>query len=220
MTVQEWDEAVDPSRMKLPREASQRKLRLLSVALAHLVVGRIRRPEAFEILDVFERFADGLAAEVEVRMARAVAGWLLQDGDLRFKVQFESHTEVPPGRDAEYEAVQLLRTAGLTRAIVPLGYRCSFWKSVSVATSTPAALVREVLGNPFRLVCFDPDWRTSATLAIARSMYENRDFTAAPILADALEDAGCEDATILDHLRHAPTHVRGCWAVDEVLGKE
>ena len=41
----------------------------------------------------------------------------------------------------------------------------------------------------------------------------------APILADALEDAGCDDADILDHLRGTGPHVRGCWAVDLVLGK-
>jgi hypothetical protein len=51
-------------------------------------------------------------------------------------------------------------------------------------------------------------------------MYESRDFGAMPILADALQDAGCEDAAILGHCRGAGPHVRGCWVVDLVLGKE
>ena len=50
-------------------------------------------------------------------------------------------------------------------------------------------------------------------------MYESRDFTAMPILADALQDAGCEHAEILDHCRGPGPHVRGCWVVDHVLGK-
>jgi hypothetical protein len=51
-------------------------------------------------------------------------------------------------------------------------------------------------------------------------MYEWREFSAMPILADALQDAGCEDDTILGHCRDPQfTHVRGCWVVDLVLGK-
>ena len=49
---------------------------------------------------------------------------------------------------------------------------------------------------------------------------EDRGFSAMPILADALQDAGCEDAAILDHCRGLGPHVRGCWVVDLVLGKE
>ncbi|MDY3556283.1 hypothetical protein R5W24_005446 [Gemmata sp. JC717] len=51
-------------------------------------------------------------------------------------------------------------------------------------------------------------------------MYESRDFSAMPILADALQDAGCEDGAVLDHCRDPHgVHVRGCWVVDLVLGK-
>jgi hypothetical protein len=68
---------------------------------------------------------------------------------------------------------------------------------------------------------FDPAWRTDTVLALARQMYESRDFSAMPILADALQDAGCDCDDILSHCREAhATHVRGCWVVDLVLGKE
>ena len=66
---------------------------------------------------------------------------------------------------------------------------------------------------------FDPAWRTDTALSLARVMYESRDFSAMPILADALQDAGCELADILDHCRGTSPHVRGCWVVDLVLGK-
>ena len=82
-------------------------------------------------------------------------------------------------------------------------------------------LVREVWMNPYRPVAFDPAWRTDTALSLARVMYETRDFTAMPILADALQDAGCEHADILDHCRDPNgVHVRGCWVVDLVLGKK
>jgi hypothetical protein len=83
------------------------------------------------------------------------------------------------------------------------------------------ALFRDVFGNHFRPITFDPSWRTETVVLIARGMYESRDFSAMPILADALQDAGCENVDILTHCRDSSlTHVRGCWVVDLVLGKE
>jgi len=86
---------------------------------------------------------------------------------------------------------------------------------------TQAALVRDIFGNPFRPVEFSPEWRTPTATAIALQMYESRDFSAMPILADAMQDAGCDNADILNHCRYSEgVHVRGCWVVDHVLGKE
>ncbi len=78
---------------------------------------------------------------------------------------------------------------------------------------------REIFGNPFRPVTFSPDWRTSTVVARAQQMYESRDFGAVPVLATALQDAGCDSADVLDHCRGPGPHVRGCWVVDLVLGK-
>jgi hypothetical protein len=83
-----------------------------------------------------------------------------------------------------------------------------------------ADLVREILGNPYKPVTFEKAWRTDTAIALAQQMYESRDFGAMPILADALQDAGCEDENILSHCRDGnQVHVRGCWVVDLVLGK-
>ena len=83
-----------------------------------------------------------------------------------------------------------------------------------------ARLLRDIFGKSFRPATFSPEWRTSAAVALARGMYESRDFSAMPILADALQDAGCDSADVLDHCRGPGPHVRGCWVVDLVLGKE
>ncbi|MBA4191171.1 MAG: hypothetical protein C0467_24590 [Planctomycetaceae bacterium] len=80
-------------------------------------------------------------------------------------------------------------------------------------------LLREIIGNPFRPVSLDPVWLTSDVVALARGIYEERAFDRMPILADALQDAGCDNADILDHCRGNSPHVRGCWVVDLVLGK-
>ena len=79
--------------------------------------------------------------------------------------------------------------------------------------------LREVVGNPFRPVAFDPRWLTSTVVGLARGIYDERAFDRMPILADALEDAGCDDAHVLAHCRGDGPHVRGCWVVDLVLGK-
>ena len=81
-------------------------------------------------------------------------------------------------------------------------------------------VIRDIFGNPFRPVAIDPAWRTTTAVAIGKGMYDSRDFSAMPILADALQDAGCDNDDVLAHCRaENGIHVRGCWVVDLVLGK-
>lgn len=80
-------------------------------------------------------------------------------------------------------------------------------------------LLRDIIGNPFRPVRLAATWRTSTALALARQMYQSRDFSAMPILADALQDAGCENEDVLNHCRQPGEHVRGCWVVDLLTGR-
>ena len=65
-----------------------------------------------------------------------------------------------------------------------------------------------------------PAWKDGTVSKLAQGIYEDRAFGHLPVLADALEDAGCADADILGHLRGAGPHVRGCWALDLALGKQ
>jgi hypothetical protein len=82
------------------------------------------------------------------------------------------------------------------------------------------AVLRDIFRNPFRTITFAPEWRSDTALSLARQMYESREFSAMPILADALQDAGCDSDDVLNHCRGSGPHVRGCWVVDLVLGKE
>jgi hypothetical protein len=85
-------------------------------------------------------------------------------------------------------------------------------------------MLRDIVGLlPFRPVPIDAKWLSwnhDTIPAIARRIYEDRAFHDLPILADALEDAGCGNAPLLDHCRTGGEHVRGCWVVDLLLGKE
>jgi hypothetical protein len=77
--------------------------------------------------------------------------------------------------------------------------------------------IRDILGYPEVTVVFDPLWRTSTVVAMANAINKSRDFSAMPILADALQDAGCEEPEILEHCRAEKPHVRGCWVLDRIL---
>jgi hypothetical protein len=85
-----------------------------------------------------------------------------------------------------------------------------------------AALVRDIFGNPFRPVIFEPSWlarNNEAVLKLARVIYAESTFDRMPELAKALNDAGCHDAEILSHCHEPGNHVRGCWVIDGLLGK-
>ncbi len=84
------------------------------------------------------------------------------------------------------------------------------------------ALLRDILGNPFRPVTLRPAWFTwndRTVLKLAQGIADELAFERLPVLGDALEEAGCSDEEILSHLRGSGPHVRGCWAVDLLLTK-
>ncbi len=83
-------------------------------------------------------------------------------------------------------------------------------------------LRRDIFVDPFHPLTLDPSclaWNDAAIPKMAQAIYDDRAFDRLPILADALEDAGCDDPDILAHCRSGGEHVRGCWVVDLLLGK-
>ena len=98
----------------------------------------------------------------------------------------------------------------------------AFASGLEFAGPRQCALLRCLFGNPFRPVSLDPawlGWNAGTVVKLAQAIYDDRRFGELPVLADALEDAGCTDAAILAHCRGPGEHVRGCWAVDLVLGR-
>ncbi|MBA4192543.1 MAG: hypothetical protein C0467_31635 [Planctomycetaceae bacterium] len=148
------------------------------------------------------------------------------------------HTRRGLGVDWEYAMHALAYSHIHWRPCAVPNFLCHATRAaVAVETSarTYTAIFRDVTGNPFqggrgrrktRVPNRDfrgvllVEWLTSTVIALAQQMYQSRDFTAMPILADALQDAGCDNDNILNHCRDANgVHVRGCWVVDLVLGK-
>jgi hypothetical protein len=106
--------------------------------------------------------------------------------------------------------------------------RCTAFGSTSVEggaeeRAAQCALLREIVGNPFHAAHIEPAWlawNDGTVVKVAQSIYDDRAFDRLPVLADALEDAGCQDLNILAHCRQPGEHVRGCWALDLLLDKE
>jgi hypothetical protein len=115
-------------------------------------------------------------------------------------------------------ACNTARYAVYTQSIVPAGD--PDLRRASQAKMKQVHLVRDIFGNPFRPVTLDHAWLTGDVFAIAEAIYADRAFDRMPILGDALEDAGCANADILDHCRLPGEHVRGCWVVDLLLAKK
>jgi hypothetical protein len=133
---------------------------------------------------------------------------------------------------AEDEAIHAMLDGASDRAFTLAGW--ALWphpgKSSGALVSTirnnerqrHVQVIRELFGNPFRPASVAPrclSWNDGTVPRIAQSIYAERAFERMPVLADALEDAGCDDADILAHCREPGPHVRGCWVVDLLLGK-
>jgi hypothetical protein len=215
MTEAEWLAATDPKPMMsfLTGKASDRKLRLFLTASARLVWDRMPVGEMREAVEVAERYADGLASADQIDDYRGrFYGYVLRG---------RSSQQADWIRDRDkFPVFTLARMTTYTDQMARTLTTNVNWRD-GIGSYHPflPPIIRDVFGLlPFRPVAFDPAWRTSTVVALARQMYDSRDFSAMPILADALQDAGCDCADLLAHCRGDGPHVRGCWVADLVLG--
>jgi hypothetical protein len=195
---------------ELGRSTSDRKIRLLAVASCRLFESRFEDVQ-LRAIEVAEGFADGLL-EDEIRCEARLAA------DAVLKRDVHDRPTVPVSNQALFQtayAIDGLMAVPASEGIDDvIRFTDGGW---SHPEHVP--LLRDIFGNPFRPISFSPEWRTTTAVAIAQGMYESRDFGPMPLLADALQDAGCEVSGIIDHCRGPGPHVRGCWVVDSVLGK-
>ena len=219
MTETAWTLGTDPRAMlehvrQIPRvgRAKGRKHFLLAVACGRLVWSRITDERMRRVVRWAEAFADDNQDPNEWAEIVAIAQHV-----------FENAYEAGGGRDQPItgDFAIALATHRLTQKI-PLFAASAFLHASQGADGrnpTGAATIRDIFGNPFRPVAFDPSWRTSTVIALARQIYASGDFSAMPILADALQDAGCNSPDVLDHCRSSEPHARGCWCLDLLLGE-
>lgn len=227
MTEAEWLACTDPQKMLefLRGRASGRKLRLFACACCQRILPLFTDERSRRAVEVAEQFADGLASPLELEIGRV-----------------EAKAAIPTRHPSKGLTVggKAWREAKVTRAVaraawdvvqIPVYASYAARQTNSVAEQRGLAwkgecwqpnLLRDIFGNPFHPVTVDPPrltWNGNTIPKLALSIYEERHFADLPVLADALEEAGCTDIDILDHCRRPGEHVRGCWVVDLLLGK-
>jgi len=222
---------------------SPRRQRLLATGFCRVVSHLFNHPELNEKLGVIERYADGVVSAAEVEKARQRCRGIAQASFDEYRIAVDSrmgdsrrayarqefawavaYTPVDPLplSDVAARAAFAAQYASTETDAVELpGTLVTYKSPTGELANTMRSVVWEVIGNPFRAVHFKPDWRTDTAKSLARQMYESREFSAMPILADALQDAGCDNEDVLTHCRDTTAkHIRGCWVLDLVLGKE
>jgi hypothetical protein len=228
MTPDEWLACTDPGPMLdfLRGKASARKLRLFAVACCRRFWQLLADDRSKRVVEVAERFANGLATDVELGIAgdaaadaldAAMTSALVPDA-VASAASAASNLNLEAARAADYAA------AGAASAAFHLATALGAPSASAAREGERAAqcrLLREIIADPFRPVAINPGWvrwNDATVPKIARRIYDERDFSLMPFLADALEDAGCEHPDLLRHCREPAEHVRGCWLLDLVLG--
>jgi hypothetical protein len=224
MTEEQWLTCDDPHKMLkfLRRRASDRKLRLFACACCHRIWHLLEDVRSRAAVNIAERYAEG-ATGIAVLSAAA-----------------EGAAGVHPSRNwARGACTELDRGyaayAAYAAATPHARYAARQVASCSAGNSAGerqvrCVLLRDLFGNPFQPVTVSSAWLTwhdGLVVRLAQAAYDNRtlpdgtlDKDRLAVLADALEEAGCQDVQILGHLRSGGDHVRGCWVVDCLLGKE
>jgi hypothetical protein len=213
MTEAQWLNGEEPRQLLEHVEVHQhaartrsgrRKLRLFACACCrriwHLLPGEPHR----RCVELSERFADGQIDKDEFqRQADAVRSQLFAGSWVSDAVR--AALEERP-QDATWAPLFAAWAAGTGPNRDDERAQCD--------------LVRELFGNPFRPVAVDPAWLTwnrGLVVDLARSIARAGAYERLPVLADALEDAGCDNTDLLTHLRGPNGHVRGCWALDLLI---
>jgi hypothetical protein len=240
MTQEEWLDFCDnmPYTFTFPCEVSQRKARLFAVGCCRCIWHLLTKTCSRSTIENAERFADRMFEQADLSQSRGEHS-NYRRSQLRSAIYHDALlcgyglAEAERRADcwsAAWDAVDhLIHTDARDAARMCFGWvRLALNKEMSVRSSRSKlrAMLDDVFGNLFRRVALDPHWLTSTVVDLARSIYQHDPRQAGgymsglPILADALMDAGCDDEQILGHCLGPGPHVRGCWILDLLLGKE
>jgi hypothetical protein len=228
MDEHDWLTSTDPRAMLdcLRGRASSRKFRLFAAACCRQVWDLLGDETAWDAIDRIEMVADGLKGPD--RFPVVVAGIAVRCLAAKSEAQVAALWAVCAAAHFDEEAA----TAGdfgaddAVRSAHPAARLCSEGILTDPdGQATQARLLRCIFGNPFRPVTADTAWLTPTVVALAHAAYDQRllpsgelDRDRLLVLADALEEVG-GGGDLLDHLRLAGPHTRGCWAVDALLGR-
>jgi hypothetical protein len=186
---------------------SERKLRLFACACCRRVWGNVTAPRSRAAVLAAERYADGLASAAERLAAYEAAR--------KVRIPVERRRDHAAAWAAAY-------TAAASAAYGASNAATYVSRGRNGERAQQILLLRDIAGNPFRRGAVAPAWlrwNGGVVARLAEAVYEEQAFDRLPVLADALEEAGCTDVEILAHCRGPGPHVRGCWPLDLLLSR-
>jgi hypothetical protein len=244
MLEQDWLSSSDPTAMLefVRGKVSDRKLRLFASTVSRRLWNLFEHEATRTAVEVAEAFADGTATDKQRRHALSNADTIFDSLSVGVADDATLDAVSAPRFALDEDAYKAARYAAecCWRARCPESKR--FKEQANLAEMGLASrpdyvseegqasdieerqalceLLRDIFGNRYGVTLPDPDSvRTPTVLALVTAIYEEWAFDRMPVLADALEEAGCTDASVLEHCRGPGPHVRGCWVVDLILGK-
>jgi hypothetical protein len=217
MTETEWLACTEPRALlkAASGKVSARKLRLLVCACCRRVWDLLLDDRSKEAVEVSEQYADGTADDAALASARRNANAAYQRARKQHGPQAFRH----------FGAAHLALQATAQRVRFD-PHDNEFLQGAAerkdkTERKARSELIRDLFGPLlFRAASVDPAWVSSTVSALARNIHEEGGFKQLPILADALEEAGCTDTAILSHCRLPGVHVKGCWVVDLLTRQE
>jgi hypothetical protein len=225
MTESEWLGGADPRPMLvfLKGKASDRKLRLFGCSCCRRVWRALPTDASRAAVAVAEQFADKLAKRKDLNNAYLACG-----GDTSPSRYDAGASVVKVSLQwAAFWASHNARILAAGTEPFPASEIPAHNAATELEGRDQGRLLHDLFGNPFRPASLNPAWLTPTVAQLAEAAYEERvlpsgelDPARLAVLADALEEAGCTNTAILGHLRSPGPHVRGCWPVDLLLGKE
>lgn len=242
MTESQWLTCIHPRKMHalVTRNRTGRKLQLIGCAMARFVWDHIDEPIVREGILAVEKFVDGELTHAEYlpkyEAARALVQHRISSSDTTASFEPLAGMLVAQGIISANlkEGIErvLLWTEFAAMTAAATGQRLIARENLN---KRACDLYREIIGNPFRDYRVQPNFAgggvrypdgslcqvSETAKQIAKGISLDGGYDRMPILADAMEDAGCDDRVMLDHLRSATAiHVRGCWALDVILGRD
>jgi hypothetical protein len=237
MTEAKWLAGVDPDALLKCMAAlghsrtkgGKRRLRLFGCACCRRIWPQLD-DDSRAAIEASERFADGLLPQKELARVESETlhrGWRASYETQRGRALWACHNAVRRGAPPKRASAVFHLAAGVAagedrhrlRKSMRTGHGAPGVKALLAEEAAQCALMRDIFGNPFRPVALDRAWLSPAVGGLAATIYEERQFDELPILADALDDAGCDNDAVLSHCRQPGEHVRGYWVVDLLLGK-
>jgi hypothetical protein len=233
MTEPEWLTGADPTPLIdfLAGKLTARQARLWSCACIRRAWRFLTDPHSRKAVQTAERFADGRVGARALWNAYCQAEDALDESAIEWSsIHWDDIPDAASWTTTDDIRDCAVNIAGVVAANVGLdpesGVITLDLPEEKQEKAAQAHLLRDLFGNPFRPVALDSAWLSPTVTALAQAAYEERTLPSGEleparlaVLADALEEVGCTEAAVLDHLRGPGPHVRGCWAVDLVLAR-